>query len=141
MKDRQIKLLEGRKIPLVDEIKGKKYCKWHHSWTHTLNNCTIFKNAIQKVLKEGRLKQAEKGGMTVDSNPFGLSMNMVSVSITRKEQKEGKVLRWEKELKEKKETGSSQKAIWRSKFVKLQDTKGQDANQSVSVFQRLQYPG
>ena len=37
VKDKQIKLLEGRKIHPADEIRGKKYCKWHHSWTHTTN--------------------------------------------------------------------------------------------------------
>ena len=45
---------------------------------------------------------AEKANMTVDTNPFGLFINIVSVFITRKEQKKGKVLRWEKKLKEKK---------------------------------------
>ena len=46
LKDKQIKLPEGHKIPLLNEIKGKKYCKLHHSWTNTTNNCTIFKNVI-----------------------------------------------------------------------------------------------
>ena len=49
--------------------------------------------------------------MSVNTNPFGLSMNMVSVSITRKEQKENKVPRWEKKLKEKDEAGPSQKVM------------------------------
>ena len=80
-KEKQIKLPEGHKIPSTKELKSKKYCKWNHSWTYTTNNCTVFRNSIQKALKEGRLKFAEKGDMTVDTNPFGLSMNMVSVSI------------------------------------------------------------
>ena len=46
VKDKQIKLLEGYKILPIDEVKGKKYCKWHHSWTYTTNNCTIFRNSI-----------------------------------------------------------------------------------------------
>ena len=56
VKDKQIKLPEGHKILLADEIKAKKYCKWHHSWIHTTNNCTVFKNSIQRALKEGRLE-------------------------------------------------------------------------------------
>ena len=56
-------------------------------------NYNVFRNSTQKALKEGRLKLTEKGNMTVDTNPFGLSINMVSISITRKEQKEGKVPR------------------------------------------------
>ena len=42
VKDKQIKLPKSHKIPPVDEIKSKKYCKWHQSWTHTTNNCTVF---------------------------------------------------------------------------------------------------
>ena len=53
--------------------------------------------------------------MIVDTNPFSLSMNMVSTSITQKEQD---VL----------------KAMWRLKPAKSQETEGQDANQRVSVF-------
>ena len=124
VKDKQIKLLEGHKIPPANEVKGKKHCKWHYFWTHMTNNCITFKNTIQKALKKGRLKLAKKGDITIDTNPFGLSMNMVSVSITRKEQKEGKAPRWEKKLKEKDEAGPSQKAVWRLKPVKTQETGG-----------------
>ena len=56
VKDNQIKLPEGHKIPPTDKIKGKKYCKWHQSWNHTTNNCTVFRNSNQKALKEWRLK-------------------------------------------------------------------------------------
>ena len=31
VRGKQIKLPKGHKIPLADEINGKKYCKWHHS--------------------------------------------------------------------------------------------------------------
>ena len=85
IKDKQIKFSKGHKILSAKEIKGKKYCKWHYSWTYTTNNCTAFKNVVQNVLKEGRLTLAEKGDMTVDTNPFGLSMNMVLVPIIHKE--------------------------------------------------------
>ena len=62
--------------------------------------------------------------MTVDTNSFGLSMNMVSVSITWKEQKEGKAPIWERKLKEKNEAGPSQKVVWRPKPIKLQEIGG-----------------
>ena len=94
VKDKQIKLLEGYKILPIDEVKGKKYCKWHHSWTYSTNNCTIFRNSILKVLKEGRLKLAKKGDMIVDTNLFGLFVNMVSVFVSQKEKKGGKVAGW-----------------------------------------------
>ena len=111
VKNKQIKLPEGHKIPPANELKKKKYCKWYHYWTHITNNCTIFQNSIQKAMKEGRLKLAEKRDMIVYTNLFGLSINMVSMSITRNEWKEGKIPKQEKKLKEKDETGPSQKII------------------------------
>ena len=57
------------------------------------------------------LKLVEKGDMTMDTNPFDLSINMVSISITQKEQKEGKILKWEKKLKDKDEAGPSRKLM------------------------------
>ena len=86
VKDKHIKLPKGHKITPADEIKGKKYCKWHHSWTHTTNNYIIFRNSIQKALKEEKLKLAEKGDMAIDTNPFGMSMNMVSISISKRKE-------------------------------------------------------
>ena len=79
VKDKQIEFQEGHKIPLAKEMKGRKYYKWHHSWTNTTNNYTVFKNTVQKALKEDRLKLVEKGDMMVDTNPFGMSINTVSV--------------------------------------------------------------
>ena len=43
-------LLEGKvinfygevKLPSLDEMKGKKYCKWHNTWTHSTKKCSIF---------------------------------------------------------------------------------------------------
>ena len=47
-----------------------------------MNNYTIFCNVIQKALKEGRFKLANKkgGGMTIDTNPFpSATINMISI--------------------------------------------------------------
>ena len=46
MKDKQIKLSEGHRIRLANEVKRMKYCQWHHSWTHITNNCSVSRNAI-----------------------------------------------------------------------------------------------
>ena len=141
VKDKQIKLPEGHKILPADEVKAKNYCEWHHSWSHMTNNCTAFRNTIQKALKKGRLKLSEKGDMTVDTNPFGFSMNMVSVFISLKEQKEGKVPKWKRKLKEKDEAWPSCKTVWKPKPIKTQEIGGQSVDQRVCVFQRLQYLG
>lgn len=72
--------------------------------------------------------------MTVDTNLFGLSMNMVSMSITHKDQKNGKILRWEKKLKENDEAGPSRKTVWQLKHAKVQEPRGQSSSHRVSVF-------
>ena len=105
VKYKQIKLLEDHKIPLADKIKGKKYCKWCHSWTHITNNCIIFRNAIQKDLQEGRLKLVEKRNMTIDTNPFGLSINMVSIFIIIRSRRREKSLDGKKSSKRKRKQG------------------------------------
>ena len=95
VKDKQIKFLEGQKLPLAEEMKRKKYCKWHHSWTCTTVNCTVIRNAILKALNEGRLKLAEKGEMIVESNLFrSMPINMVSILTTHKQQKK-RIPKWE----------------------------------------------
>ena len=58
LKDQQIKLSDGHKIPSPKELKNKKYYKWHHSFSHTMVNYVVFRTAIQKALKEGRFKLA-----------------------------------------------------------------------------------
>ena len=89
----QIKFPECHKIPLVEEIKGKKYCKRHHSWNHTINNYNMFRKCHSESIKRRQLKLAKKRDMIVDTNPFGMSINMVSISTTRKGQRNGKIPR------------------------------------------------
>ena len=53
LKDKQIILPEGKKMPLVEEIKNQKFCKYHQIIGHSTNNCIRFKDLIQKAIKEG----------------------------------------------------------------------------------------
>ena len=81
LKDQHIKILDRYKIPSPEKLKNKKYCKWHHSFNHTTINYVVFRNAIQKVLKEGRFKLANHGliKMIVDIDPFpSIATNMIS---------------------------------------------------------------
>ncbi|KAF7150804.1 hypothetical protein RHSIM_Rhsim02G0050900 [Rhododendron simsii] len=82
--DKLLKLPFGHKIPTSDELKGKEYCKYHNSWSHSTNNCYVFRNDIQDKIDRGEFKfpEKDKQAMGVDGNPFpsGLSADMVSVS-------------------------------------------------------------
>ena len=39
LKEKQLKLPENHKLPTTQELQGRPYCKWHHSFTHTTNDC------------------------------------------------------------------------------------------------------
>ena len=72
------------KLPHFEELKGKKYCKWHNSWTHSTNSCSIFQDRIQDLIKKGKLKFPERQ-MGIDEDPFPalqeVSINTHDISI------------------------------------------------------------
>jgi hypothetical protein len=39
LREKQLKLPEGHKFPIAKELQGRSYCKWHHLFTHTTNDC------------------------------------------------------------------------------------------------------
>ena len=46
VRDKQLKLPKGHKIPSVEEIKNKTYCRYHHKFGHSTNNCIRFRDLI-----------------------------------------------------------------------------------------------
>jgi hypothetical protein len=69
LKEKQLKLPENHKIPTAQEINGKPYCKWHHSFTHTTNDCKELRRQIQTAIEQGRLILGQFT-MKVDQHPF-----------------------------------------------------------------------
>ena len=55
------------KIPPVEELKKKAYCKWHNVFSHATNDCNVFHRQVQSIINEGQLSLKE---MQVDKNPF-----------------------------------------------------------------------
>ena len=51
----RLKLPEGHKIPTAQEMNGRPYCKWHHSFTHITNDCKELRRQIQTAIEQGRL--------------------------------------------------------------------------------------
>ena len=43
LSDGLIKLKPYHKIPLEDELKNMKYCKWHNATSHDTNECKVFR--------------------------------------------------------------------------------------------------
>jgi hypothetical protein len=77
LKEKQLKLPEGHKIPTVQEMNGRPYFKWHHSFTHTTNDCKGLRKQIQSAIEQGRLIFSQFA-MKVDTHPFP-SVNMVEL--------------------------------------------------------------
>ncbi|KAK1670865.1 hypothetical protein QYE76_059024 [Lolium multiflorum] len=73
--EKQLKLPEGLKIPTVQELNGKPYCKWHNSFSHTTNDCRVWRQQIQMAIEQGRLI-FNQYAMKVDTHPFP-AVNMV----------------------------------------------------------------
>ena len=64
-----MKLPESDKLPTAQELQGRLYCKWHHSFTHATNDCKELRRQIQSAIEQGRLILAQHT-MKVDSQPF-----------------------------------------------------------------------
>ncbi|KAL2480328.1 Uncharacterized protein Adt_33294 [Abeliophyllum distichum] len=79
-KDKQIKLSDKHKLPNPEQIKDKNYCKWHNAWSHTTNNCLVFRHVLQDAIESGRITFEAKKKMAVDENPFPrpIGVNMIT---------------------------------------------------------------
>ena len=52
----QIKLPANHVILPPDQLKNKKFCKYHNTTSHTTNDCMIFRQHIQRAIQQGKLK-------------------------------------------------------------------------------------
>jgi hypothetical protein len=64
-----IKLKPYHKIPLEEELKKMKYCKWHNATSHDTNECKVFRQQIQLAFEQGKLKfETPKRAMKIDQH-------------------------------------------------------------------------
>jgi hypothetical protein len=68
LKEKQLKLPEGCKPPIVQGLQGRSYCKWHHSFTHNMSDCKELRRQIQSAIEQGRLILGQTA-MKVDTQP------------------------------------------------------------------------
>ena len=59
LKEKQLKLPENHKLPTAQELQGRLYCKWHHSFTHSTGECKELRRQIQSAIEQGRLILAQ----------------------------------------------------------------------------------
>jgi hypothetical protein len=75
LREKQLRLPEGHKFPTAQELQGRPYCKWHHLFTHTTNDCKELRRQIQSAIEQGQLILGQFA-MKVDTWPFP-GVNMV----------------------------------------------------------------
>ena len=63
---------------MAQELQGRPYCKWHHSFTHTMGECKELCRQIQSAIEQGRLILSQHT-MKVDTKPFPQA-NVVELS-------------------------------------------------------------
>src|SRR6185312_17101070 len=78
LKEKQVKLPENHKLPMPQELQGRPYCKWHHSFTHATGECKELRRHIQSAIEQGRLILFHHT-MKVDTKPFP-PVNVVELS-------------------------------------------------------------
>ena len=69
---KQLRLPANHVIPSAEELKGKKYYKFHNATNHSTNECRIFRFHIQKAIEQGKIKfePTKKPTMDIDKHPF-----------------------------------------------------------------------
>ena len=66
-----------------DQLKNKKFYKFHNATSHSTNECRIFRQQIQKAIQQGKLKFDTPQKMKVDDNPFPRDQNMVDARLLK----------------------------------------------------------
>jgi hypothetical protein len=81
LREKQIQLSPNHNIPSADELKNKKYCKWHNSNSISTNECKVFRQQIQSAIEQGRIQiEDSKKPMKIDQHTFPASnVNMVEL--------------------------------------------------------------
>src|ERR1051325_11359924 len=69
VKDGQILIPVGAKIPPLKQRQKRGFCKYHNFLGHTTSQCVLFRDLVQKLLQEGRLKFTSRR-MKIDSDPL-----------------------------------------------------------------------
>ena len=83
LEERQIKLPDNHVILTPDQLKNKKFCKFHNATSHSTNEWRIFRQHIQRAIQQGRLKFDTPRKMKVNDNPFPRDQNMVDARLLK----------------------------------------------------------
>ena len=79
----QIKQPTNHDILPPNQLKNKKFCKFHNATSHSTNECRVFWQHIQRAIQQGRLKFDIPQKMKIDDNPFPRDQNMVDADCSK----------------------------------------------------------
>ena len=79
----QIKLPANHVMLHPNQLKNKKFCKFHNATSHSANECRVFWQHIQRAIQQGRLKFDTPRKIKVDDNPFLRDQNMVDARLLK----------------------------------------------------------
>ncbi|CAN6687240.1 unnamed protein product [Malus baccata var. baccata] len=73
----------AKKMPKPEELRGKKYCKLHYTFNHSIVNCVQFRDWVQDLIVKGKLLlDSPQASMMVDTNPFPEApINMINLIL------------------------------------------------------------
>jgi hypothetical protein len=77
----QIKLPANHVILPLEQLKNKRFCRYHNTTSHTTNDCRVFRQHIQRAIQQGKLKFDTSQKIKVDDNPFLKDQNMVDAKL------------------------------------------------------------
>ncbi|XP_058784282.1 uncharacterized protein LOC131659057 [Vicia villosa] len=106
VKDGQMVIPPNTKVPPLEQRKKRGYFKYHNFLGHRTSQCFLFRDLIQNVIKEGRLRFGDKGKNQekVDADPLNIAdtnyaepvnvnmVDMVEVEAKEISENEGYVL-------------------------------------------------
>ncbi|CAN6711400.1 unnamed protein product [Malus baccata var. baccata] len=74
-----------KKLPKPEELKGKKYCKMHHTFNNSITNCVQFRDWIQDLMVKGKLLlEKPQTNMMINTDPFPEApINVISFTWAR----------------------------------------------------------
>ena len=75
----QIKLPTNNVMLPPDQLKNKKFYKFHNATSYSTNECIIFWQHILRAIQQGKLKFDSPQKMKVNDNSFLRDQNMVDV--------------------------------------------------------------
>jgi hypothetical protein len=84
LEKKQLRLPTNHVTSSAEELKWKKYCKFHNATNHNTNECRIFRLHIQNAIEQGKIKfePAKKPTMDIDKNPF-LGVHMIEFQLAK----------------------------------------------------------